>query len=78
MCWSEYNKQIKSVQTKFNWGQININLVNQKVIKAKGGWRFVVPHHEEALLSLDHLWLEINVDLTPIIQTTPCSCESQS
>jgi hypothetical protein len=37
MCWSEYNKQIKSVQTKFNWGQININLVNQKVIKAKGG-----------------------------------------
>ena len=43
---------------EFNWGQSNINF-QSKGIKAEGGWRFVVPHHEEAPLSLYPLWLTI-------------------
>ena len=36
----------------FNWGQININFFNRLGAEANGGWRFVVPHHEEAPISL--------------------------
>ena len=49
-----------------NWGQSNINF-QSKGAEADGGWRFVVPHHEEAPISLCPFWLEINVALTPII-----------
>ena len=36
------------------WGQSNNNF-QSKVIKTKGAERFVVPHHEEAPLSLYRL-----------------------
>ena len=39
---------------------------NQRWRRLRGAKRFVVLHHEEAPLSLHHLWLEINVALTPI------------
>ncbi len=48
-----------------NWGQSNINF-QSKGEEANGGWRFVVLHHEEALISLLPFWLEINVALTQI------------
>ena len=54
---------------KNNWGQININLVNERVSRLRGAERFLVLQYEEAPLSLDTLSLEINVDLTPIILT---------
>ena len=39
---------------------------NQLGVEANGGWRFVVPHHEEAPISLcPQLIDQINVDLTP-------------
>jgi hypothetical protein len=50
----------------FNWGQININLVNRSWVKAKGAERFLVLQYEEAPLAFTQLRLEINVDLTPI------------
>ena len=49
-----------------NWGQSNINF-QSKGIKAKGGFLMVGYHKSSAPLSLYPLWLEINVDLTPII-----------
>ena len=51
---------------RFNWGQININLVNRNRVKAKGAERFLVPQYEEAPLAFTRFRLEINVDLTPI------------
>ncbi len=56
---------------KNNWGQININLVNERVSRLRGAERFLVLQYEEAPLSLDTLSLEINVDLTPIVLLSP-------
>ncbi len=56
---------------KNNWGQININLVNERVSRFRGAERFLVLQYEEAPLNLDTLSLEINVDLTPIVLLSP-------
>ena len=39
----------------FNWGQININLVNRSWVKAKGAERFLVLQYEEAPLAFTRL-----------------------
>jgi hypothetical protein len=40
---------------KFNWGQININLVNQRGESLRGAERFLVLQYEEAPLRLSPL-----------------------
>jgi hypothetical protein len=52
---------------KFNWGQININLVNQLGVEANGGFLMVGYHKSSAPISFHpQLIDQINVDLTPI------------
>ena len=55
-----------SLAKEFNWGQININLVNQRCWMLRGASSWWGTTNRSAPLSLHHLWLEINVDLTPI------------
>ncbi len=49
------------------WGQININLVNQRAVKAKGASSYWSTRNRSAPLAFTALRLEINVDLTPFI-----------
>ncbi len=49
------------------WGQININLVNQMAVKAKGASSYWSTRNRSAPLTFTTLRLEINVDLTPIV-----------
>jgi hypothetical protein len=70
--------QIEFDTERNNWGQININLVNEWDKLGRGAERFLVLQYEEAPLpNLSHA-LEINVDLTPIVYITvkKISCTS--
>ena len=51
-----------------NWGQININFVNLRGRKAKGASSYWSTRNRSAPLAFLPLRLEINVDLTPIVQ----------
>ena len=56
-----------------NWGQININFVNQRGLRLRGASSYWRTRNRSAPLSLSPLWLGINVDLTPIV--LQCACE---
>jgi hypothetical protein len=48
---------------------MNINLVNQRGLRLKGASSYWGTRNRSAPFSLSPLWLEINVHLTPFIDT---------